>query len=59
MSRRFFLSLREAAKRLKKTQKEVKCMVEQERLQDYRDGSKVFFWAGEVEALAKRRDTLK
>lgn len=59
MTRTFFLSLREAAKRLKKTQKELRSMAKDERLQDYRDGSKVFFRAGDVEALAGRKDSSK
>ena len=55
MNKVFFLSMRQTARRLRKTEKELKQMVKQERLQDYRDRSKVLFRIDEVEALAKEQ----
>ena len=58
MAGMFFCSLREAAQRLKKTEEELKQIVKQEKLQDYRDESKILFKIDEVEALAKRKDIM-
>lgn len=47
-----FYSLQEAAERLKKTEQEVKELVKQGKLREFRDGSHLLFKVDEVEALA-------
>ena len=56
MTAMFFCSLGEAAQRLQKTEKELKQIVKQGGLQDYRDGANLLFRVDEVEALVKEKD---
>jgi len=56
---RMFYSLQEAAEKLNKTKEELKEIVKQGKLREFRVGSNVLFKADEVEALASEGDITK
>jgi len=52
-----FYTLQEAAEKLKKTQEEIKQMIEQGKLRGFRDGSSFFLKIDEIEAFASQEST--